>query len=96
MTASDPPSTGGLSLVSTFVLSGMEPLRLIIHHDDDTWDFLCGTTDDDRYLTTMHTDEVFARFGTDVQQLRTLAPGHLAEREDRGDEWRVERYAEHS
>lgn len=87
-------STAGLSLVSTFVLSGMEPLRLVIHHDDDTWDFLCGTTDDARYLTTIHTDEVFARFGTDLQPLRSLALGHLAEREGPGDEWRVEPYVE--
>ena len=87
-------STAGLSLVSTFVTSGMELIRLVIHHDDDTWDFLCGTTDDARYLTTIHTDEVFARFGTDLQPLRALALGHLAEREDQADAWRVEPYVE--
>ena len=87
-------STAGLSLVSTYVLSGMEPLRLVIHHDDGTWDFLCGTTDDARYLAAMHTDEVFARSRTDLQPLRSLARGHLAERGGRGDEWRVEPYVE--
>ena len=83
-----------LSLVSTFVMAGMEPLRLVIHHDDGTWDFLCNTTADARYLTTIHTDEVFAKFGLDLQSLRTLPPGHLAEREGRGDEWHVEPYVE--
>lgn len=89
-----PASTVGLSLVSTFVLAGMEPLRLVIHHDDGTWDFLCGTTSEARYLKTIHTDEVFAKFGIDLQPLRTLPPGHLAERDGRGDEWHVEPYTE--
>ena len=75
-------------------MSGMEPLRLVIHYDDDTWGFYCGTTDDARYLKTIHTDEVFARFGTDLQPLRALALGHLAEREDWKDQWRVEPYEE--
>lgn len=72
----------------------MEPLRLVIHYEDDTWGFLCGTVDDARYLTTIHTDEVFARFGTDLEPLRSLALGHLAGRDGRGDEWRVEPYVE--
>ena len=42
----------------------------------------------------MHTDEVFARFRTDLQPLRSLASDHLAERGGRGDEWRVEPYME--
>lgn len=95
VTHSEAASRVGLSLVSTLVLSGMEPLRLVIHHDDGTWDFLCGTTDDARYLKTIHTDEVFAMFMFDLQPLRALAPGHLAERDGRGDEWHVEPYGEH-
>ena len=60
----------------------MEALRLVSHHNDGTWDFLDNTTADARYLTTIHTDEVFAKIGIDLQPLRTLAPGHLAEGED--------------
>ena len=71
----------------------MEPLRLVIHYEDDTWGFLCGT----RWMTpatsqTIHTDEVFAQFGTDLKPLRSLALGYLAGRDGRGDEWRVEPY----
>jgi hypothetical protein len=57
-------------------------------------DFLCGTTDDARYLLTIHTEEVFAMFGIDLRPLWTLAPGHLAEPDGRGDVWHIEPYVE--
>ena len=76
-----------LSIASTFVLGGMEPLRLVIHHADGSWDFLCNTTDDVEFLVTVHAEHVFERFPADLASVRNLPPGFLAERESASGEW---------
>jgi len=80
------------SIASTFVLGGLEPLRLVIHHADGSWDFLCNTTDDARFLVTVEADHVFTQFPADLAALRTLPSGSLAEREDPSSDWSVEPY----
>ncbi len=83
-----------LAITTTFVLGGLEPLRLVVHHEDGSWDFLCNTTSDLKYLQTVHADEMFTRFSNDLAPLRTLARGYLAERDEPGGEWLVEPYTE--
>ena len=83
-----------LAIVSTFVLGGMEPMRLVIHHDDGSWSFLCNTTASPDHLVAAHPAEVFARFGSDLAPLRSMAKGHLAERQEAGDAWCTEPYVE--
>ena len=81
-----------LSVASTFVLGGMEPLRLVVHHTDGSWDFLCNTTEDADFLVAVHAAEVFARFPTDLASVQTLPPGCLAVREEPGHDWTIESY----
>ncbi|WP_158544443.1 hypothetical protein [Blastococcus sp. TBT05-19] len=82
-----------LSIVSTFVLGGMEPVRLVVHHADGSWDFLCNTIDDAGSMVTVHTEHVFERF-PDLLPLRSLPRGFLAERGDVSDEWVTEPFTE--
>lgn len=79
-----------LSTASTFVLDGMEPLRLVIRRADGSWDFLCNTTDDPRFLRTVHADHVFELFPAELAGLCDLPPGYLAERESPTDPWATE------
>ncbi len=81
-----------LSIASMFVLSGMEPSRLVIHHADGSWDFLCNTTDDAAFLAAVHAEHVFDRFPADLAALRTLPPASLAERESASEEWSIETF----
>ena len=80
-----------LSFVSTFAWSGMEPLRQVVHDTDGSWQFLCNTTTDPMYMLFMHAEHVFDRFSLDLRGLSTLPRGFLAYREERGEEWVVER-----
>ncbi len=79
-----------LSIASTFVLDGMEPLRLVIHRADGSWDFLCNTTDDPQFLRTVHAEHVFERFPADLAGLRNLPPRYPAGRESPSDPWSTE------
>ncbi len=79
-----------LSIASTFVLGGMEPLRLVIHHADGSWDFLCNTTNDATFLVALHAEHVFDQFPADLAALQTLQPGFLAERGSASDQWSIE------
>ncbi|HWH28211.1 MAG TPA: hypothetical protein VNU26_04480 [Mycobacteriales bacterium] len=79
-----------LSFVSTFVWSGMEPLRLVVHGTDDSWQFLCNTTADPQFILTMHADHVFERFALDLQDLSELPRGYLAVRESPSEHWLIE------
>ena len=78
-----------LSIASRFVLSGDEPVRLVIHHGDGTWDFLCNTTGASADLVTIHPAHMFDRF-TDLAEVADLPKGYLAEREEPGDRWHRE------
>ncbi|MGY5885818.1 hypothetical protein [Modestobacter lacusdianchii] len=82
------------AIVSTFVLDGLEPLRLVVHHDDGTWTFACGTTADVEHLVTVHAEHMFRRFGYDLFHLRDLQTGYIAERDAPGDEWLISPFQE--
>ena len=68
----------------------MEPLRLVIHRADGSWDFLCDTTDDARFLVAVHAEHVFDRFPADLAALRALPRGFLAERGSGSEEGSTE------
>ncbi len=82
----------GLGLSTSFVLSRQEPIRLVVHNEDGTWDFFCNTTDDGRFIQTVHVAEMFELFAADLQELRDLPRGWLAERQERGDAWMFEEH----
>jgi hypothetical protein len=84
------PPQQPLSFVSTFAWSGMEPLRLVVHQADDSWQFLCGTTVEVEYLLTMHAQHVFERFQVDLHSLVGLPRGYLAARDYAGERWSIE------
>lgn len=73
-------------IVSRRILDGSEPVRLIIHHADDTWSVLCGTVD--------HPDDAEAHpyswisSRPEIARLaERLKPGWLWEREHVGGPW---------
>jgi len=86
--------TEPLSIVSTRVLDGSEPLRLVAHNDDGSWQFLCGTPIDADHAVSTHAHHLFDEFPADLAPLRHLPVGHLAERYGPGFPWRVEVYVE--
>ncbi len=82
------------AIVSTFVLDGLEPLRVVMHHEAGDWTFACGTTDDAEHFVTVHAEHVFRSFGYDLFHLRDLPRGCVAERDEAGDEWLISPYEE--
>ena len=83
-----------LAVASTFVLDGLQPLRMVVHHGDGTWTFCCGTTAEAAHFVTVHAGGMFRRYGYDLFHLRDLPAGHIAERNERGDEWLIAAYQE--
>jgi hypothetical protein len=77
------------AIASVRVLDGSEPVRLVTRHGDGSWDFLCNTTASSQDLVTVHAGHIFELL-PDLAELRDLAPGHLAEREEPGGRWRRE------
>ncbi len=80
----------GLGLATTPVLAEVEPIRLVMHNPDGTWDFLCNTTGDPDMIKTVHVREMFDRFAADLAEVRDLPLGWLAERQEPGDAWLYE------
>ena len=68
----------------------LEPLRLVVHHRDGSWDFLCNTTIDPKYLVTVHTEDDSSAIAYQLSAVRNFPGGHRAEREDVGKAWRRE------
>ena len=83
-----------LSIVSTRVLDGSEPLRLVVHDDDGSWQFLDGKPVGVDHLISTHAHHLFEEFPADLAALRDLPKGHLAERHGSGGPWRVEIWVE--
>ena len=77
------------AIVSPFVLGGEEPIRMVTHHDDGTWSFCCGTTDEADHFVTVHAEHMFRRFGYDLFHLRDLPQVYIAERDAPGDAWLI-------
>jgi hypothetical protein len=84
------PAPDALSFVTTFVWSGMEPVRLVVHERDGTWQFSCNTTTDVAFILTVHADHVFERFADDLAGLSDLPCGFLAWRDYNSEPWTVE------
>ncbi|RBY90170.1 hypothetical protein DQ244_11915 [Blastococcus sp. TBT05-19] len=83
-----------LSIVSTRVLDGSEPLRLVAHNRDGSWQFLDGTPVDVDHLIATHAHHLFDEFPDELGPLRALPVGHLAARTEPGRPWRVEEFAD--
>ena len=78
-----------LSIASTRVVDGSEPLRLVVHERDGSWQFLDGLPVDMDHLITTHAHHLFDEFPDDLAALVDLPPGHLAERPGPGFPWRI-------
>lgn len=78
-----------LSIASTRILDGSEPLRLVVRDADGSWQFLDGGPVDVDHLITIHAHHLFDEFPADLAPLRGLPPGHLAERHGPGWPWRI-------
>lgn len=83
-----------MAIASVRVLSGAQPLRLVMRYADGGWAFLCNTTAHVDDLLTVHAHHLFDEFPADLAAIRTLSPGHLAVRERLGATWRIEPYVE--
>jgi hypothetical protein len=83
-----------LSIASTRVLDGSEPLRLVARNADGSWQFLDGGPVDVDHVITTHAHHLFEEFPADLRRLRLMPPGHLAVRDDVDCPWRIERYEE--
>lgn len=86
--------TDPLSIVSTRVLDGSEPLRLVVRSGDGSWQFLDGLPVDVDHLVTTHAHHLFDEFPDDLRPLAGLPVGHLAERHGPGVPWWIEPYEE--
>jgi hypothetical protein len=83
-----------LSIASTRVIDGSEPLRLVARNGDGSWQFLDGRPIDVDHLITTHAHHLFDEFPADLDRLRGMPRGHLAVRDDVGSPWRIEPYDE--
>jgi len=83
-----------LSIVSTRVLDGSETLRLVVHNDDGSWQFLDGKPVDADHLISTHAHHLFDEFPEDLASLHDLPRGHLAERRGPGFPWQVDVFVE--
>lgn len=73
-------------VVSRWVLAGLEPIRMVIHHEVGDWSVVCGTVDSPGELVGMPLSWLWDR--RDVGHLATsLAPGRMVTRDDVLDDW---------
>ena len=80
------------ALTTKQVLDLNEPIRYVIHYDDDdSWAFLCGTTNDSEDYRAIHMEHILL-LDESIRSIADLPPGWSAWREDRGEGW--ERFQE--
>jgi hypothetical protein len=73
------------SFVTQPVLDGSEPVRSVVHDDDEDWQLLCGTVDaDDPKLFHLH--HALDR-DPSLLEVLDLEPGERADRDEPGDPW---------
>ena len=80
--------------MSTRVLDGSEPLRLVARNGDGSWEFLDGRPVDVDHLISTHAHHLFDEFPADLRPLRLMPPCHLAVRDDPGSPWRIEPFVD--
>ena len=78
-----------LSIASTRVVDGSEPVRLVVHALDGSWQFLDGLPTDVDHLMLTHAHHLFDDLSKDLGPLRHLPVGHVAERQGPGFPWRI-------
>ncbi len=76
-------------MASTRVVDGSEPLRLVVHDLDGSWQFLDGLPVDVDHLMLTHAHHLFDEMAEDLAPLRQLPVNHLAERRGPGFPWRI-------
>lgn len=73
-------------VVSVWVLRGLEPVRMVIHHSDGDWSVLCGTVDTADDLEAMPLSWLSRR--RDIGRYASrLAPGRMVTRDGVLDAW---------
>lgn len=73
-------------VVSTWVLAGAEPIRMVIHHEVGDWSVVCGTVDSPDQLIGMPLS--WLRERRDIGHLAaTLRPGRMVTRDDVLEPW---------
>lgn len=78
-------------LTSRLVVDGTEPVRIVIHHHDGDWQFVCGTTkraSDAMIVGVNHLLDI----DPTLEGLLDLPRGTKAFREQPGDPWQHEPY----
>jgi hypothetical protein len=75
------------AITTVNVIDHGAPILVVIHYDDDeSWAFLCGTTNDDRDGRVIGMGEVL-RIDPTLRAVADLAPGWKAWRSGIGEEW---------
>ncbi|MGY1855047.1 hypothetical protein [Modestobacter sp. SYSU DS0290] len=76
-------------VVSVWVLRGVEPVRVVVHHSDDDWSVLCGTVDSPEDLQGVPLSWLSSR--RDIGRYATeLGRGRMVTRDDALDAWQEE------
>lgn len=78
------------AVVQRTVLDGREPAREVAHYTDGSWSVADGVHDPNEPggSVAAHLSHVLVQ-NSSVHALATLPPGHLARRNEPGDEWIV-------
>jgi hypothetical protein len=76
---------GTRSFATQPVLDGSEPVRFVVHDDEEDWQLLCGTVDADDPLV-FHLHHALDR-DPSLLEVLDLAPGERADRDEPGDPW---------
>lgn len=78
-----------LAIISKFVLNENQPILLVTHEDDGSWQILCGTTNksEDCLVVCFHC--IIQRY-TFLKKLAWLPKNYLAWRYSEKDNWNIE------
>jgi hypothetical protein len=79
------------TLTTRQVLDGTEPIRSVVHYDDDhSWAFTCGTTNNTADLRLVGMEEVL-KIDDALRSIANLEPGWTAWRKNLGEPWELTR-----
>jgi hypothetical protein len=79
-------------LTSRQVLSGQEPVRIVVHDEDGDWQIICGTTEEAQDAVLVGINHLFELDSELESILGELPIGTQAWREEPGQEWHLETF----